>query len=63
MRQRRLFPWPQRGTRRTEEMVALMTFTRSTSGIIVVGKVQGVDMGVRYANIGNKYAIMTHFMR
>ena len=53
----------QRGTRRTEEMVASMTFTRSKSGIIVVGKVQGVDMGVRYANIGNKYAIMTHFMR
>ena len=44
-------------------MVALMTFTRSTSGIIVVGKVQGVDIGVRYANIGNEYAIMTHFMR
>ena len=57
LRQRRLFPCPKRGTRRTEEMVVSMAST-SYKQCFVVSKVQGVGVGVRCANIGNKYAII-----
>ena len=41
--------------RRTEEMAVSMAST-SCKQYIVVGQVQGVGVGVRCANIGNKYA-------
>ena len=62
LRQRRRFPCPKRGTRRTEEMVVSMASTSYTQ-YIVVGQVQGVGVGVRCANIGNKYAITRRFTR
>ena len=55
-------PCPKRGTRRTEEMVVSMAST-SYKQYIVVGQVQGVGVGVRCANIGNKYAIIRRFTR
>ena len=57
-----LFPCPKRGTRRTEEMVVSMAST-SYKQCFVVSKVQGVGVGVRCANIGNKYAITRRFTR
>ena len=48
---------PKRGTRHTEEMVVSMAST-SYKQYIVVCQVQGVGVGVRCANIGNKYAII-----
>ena len=62
MRHRRLFPCPKRGTRRTEEMAVSMA-SISYKQYIVVGQVQGVGVGVRCANIGNKYAIIRRFTR
>ena len=53
---------PKRGTRHTEEMVVSMAST-SYKQYIVVSKVQGVGVGVRCANIGNKYAIIRRFTR
>ena len=62
LRQRRLFPCPNRGRRRTEEMAVSMAST-SYKQYIVDSKVQGVGVGVRCANIGNKYAITRRFTR
>ena len=53
---------PKRGTRHTEEMVVSMACT-SYKQYIVVGQVQGVGVGVRCANIGNKYAIIRRLTR
>ena len=46
LRERRLFPCPKRGTRRTEEMVVSMASTSYTQ-YIVVGQVQGCWCGCK----------------
>ena len=63
LRQRRLFPCPKRGTRRTEEMVVSMASIQATSSTLLLVRCKGVDMDVRYANMGNSYSIMRRFTR
>ena len=62
-RQRRL-PLPQEGHKATEEMVASMTSTRSTSSTKVVhccwSGARVLIMGVSCATIGNNYSIIRH---
>ena len=53
------FSAPRGRTRHTEEMVVSMAST-SYKQYIVVCQVQGVGVGVRCANIGNKYAIINN---